>query len=504
MDVLMAFGVAGIMLLIGMLLRAKVPFIRQTLAPAAVLGGVVGFICMNTFIPSLTDKISYDGYTDIVNILFTVSFISIGLTRPPKKKAAAADPVSDGKKKKKKKRGPLYRGSMGMGLAWCILYSLQGGLGVLIIALIGPLFGMDPIYGMLIPFGYAQGPGQAATNGTVYETTYGVTNASQVAITFAVIGFMAAFLVGVPLAKLGMKRNLPVYKTKINESIARGYFQPSEQHTSMGKATTYSGNVETLAFHAALMGVSYLFGLVVAWLFSFIPVIGSGLSGMMFMNGLIGAYIVNAIVKKLGLDYLQNSTLQSKVTGWASDFLVVMAFMAVQLSSVGDWIVPILVECVIVTAVTAFISVKLSQHLGDVNDFERMLALYGTACGTAPSGLSLVRMVDPNLRTTTGAEMGMMNLPEMFVTISSIVMMLAAAGTIPTLIVGVILLATVPIYFIMMKATGCFGPRTWSFNEEWNKANRHFENVEQDGTRLQGTLSIPVDEVEDAVQSAMA
>ena len=242
MDVLMSFEIAGVVLLLGMAIRGKSKFVQSMLIPAAVLGGVIGFICMNTFIPALTDKVSFEGYTAIVNTLFTVSFISIGLTRPARQKKTAPEPgeVKLDKKgrPKKKKGGPLYRGSMGMGLAWCILFSLQGGLCILVASVVGPLFGMDAVYGMLIPYGFCQGPGQAATNGTVYETVYGITNASQAAITFAVIGFLSAFVVGVPLAKLGIK---------------------------------------------------------------------------------------------LGLDYMQDSTLQSKITGFCSDFLVVMAFMSVQM-----------------------------------------------------------------------------------------------------------------------------------------------------------------------------
>ena len=286
MDVLMAFGVASIMILLGMVIRGKFKFVQSMLIPAAVIGGVLGFICMNTFLPLLTDKISFDGYTTIVNTLFTVSFISIGLTRPAKQKK---DPMDTGEvvldkkgRPKKKKGGPLYRGAMGMGLVWCMLFGLQGGLGILIAAVVGPLFGMDAIYGMLIPFGFCQGPGQAATNGTVYETVYGVTNASQVAIAFAVSGFLAAFIVGVPIAKMGIKLGLTKNSTKqLNESVARGFYSKEEQRQPMGKVTTYAGNIETLAFHVALIGVSYMVALIFSWLFNFIPVIGAAMSAMM-------------------------------------------------------------------------------------------------------------------------------------------------------------------------------------------------------------------------------
>ncbi|MGM9537144.1 MAG: sodium/glutamate symporter [Candidatus Onthomonas sp.] len=509
MDVLMSFGIAGVMLLLGMAIRGKSKFVQSMLIPAAVLGGVIGFICMNTFIPALTDKVSFDGYTTIVNTLFTVSFISIGLTRPAKQRKTVPEPgevkVDKKGRPKKKKGGPLYRGSMGMGLAWCILFSLQGGLGILLASVVGPLFGMDAVYGMLIPYGFCQGPGQAATNGTVYETVYGITNASQVAITFAVIGFLSAFVVGVPIAKLGIKLGLTKNSSKLSDSVARGFYTKPEQRQSMGKVTTYAGSVETLAFHIALIGLSYLVALVFSWLFSFIPAIGSGLSATMYMNGLLGAYVVNAVVKKLGLDYMQDSTLQSKITGFCSDFLVVMAFMAVQLGAVGSWIVPIVIIAVVITAVTAAVSLFFSQHFGDSNDFERFLGLYGTACGTTPSGLSLVRIVDPALSTTTGAELGMMNMPEMLCTFSFIVIMLIASGVVSPIIGAALLLVMIPIYMAIMKMTGCLNKRTWSLSAKWNAEHPSIAASAETSTgRLQGSLAISPEQTEEAVQSAMA
>lgn len=62
------------------------------------------------------------------------------------------------------------------------------------------------------------------------------------------------------------------------------------------------------------------------------------MSGMMFMNGMYAAYIVKWVMKKLHLDFLQENTLQSKITGWTADYLVVCAFMAVSLHLIKDWL----------------------------------------------------------------------------------------------------------------------------------------------------------------------
>ena len=93
-----------------------------------------------------------------------------------------------------------------MGIVWCILYTLTAILGVIIVALIGKTVNMDSMYGILIPFAFCQGPGQASTYGRIFEQLYGYQNAEMVALTFAIIGFLVAFLIGVPLAKYGLKK----------------------------------------------------------------------------------------------------------------------------------------------------------------------------------------------------------------------------------------------------------------------------------------------------------
>ena len=87
MSFMTAFGWASIMLCMGIFLRAKVSFLRKMLVPASVIAGVLGFGFINLFL-ALGVDVGTDSkmYTEIVNHLFTVSFISISLTSPSEKK----------------------------------------------------------------------------------------------------------------------------------------------------------------------------------------------------------------------------------------------------------------------------------------------------------------------------------------------------------------------------------------------------------------------------------
>ena len=448
MSFMMAFSMAGIMLCIGMFLRAKVHIFQNMLVPASVIGGIIGFILMN-FVTGTGIDIGTDQemYTNIVNHLFTISFISISLTSTPKSENDNAKNV--------------LKGALGMGIVWCLLYALTPVIATVLIALLGERFYMDAIYGMLIQFAFCQGPGQSAAYGAIFEQ-YGWESASTVAIAFSSIGFIVAFLAGIPAAKLGIKKGLAKNCGKLNDAILKGYFTKSEQNEYMVKDTTCNSNVETLAFHFALIGVCYVLAVGIARILSLIPgFLGTSMSGMMFMNGMYAAYIVKWVIQKLHLDFLQENTLQSKITGWTSDYLVVCAFMAGSLTVIKDWLPLILLICLVITVVTFIVCFYFGSRFGGHNDFERTLGLYGTCTGTVPSGIALVRIVDPDFHTSTSVELGACNLVMLASTPVYIIILALAAGSLDMLPAIAGLLGCVILYMIILKITKLWGKKTY-------------------------------------------
>ena len=325
----------------------------------------------------------------------------------------------------------------------------------------GDVTDMTPGYGMLIQFAFCQGPGQSAAYGAIFEQ-YGWSNASTVAITFASIGFIVAFLIGIPAAKLGVKRGIARNCGKIDEAILKGYFRKEEQTEYMVKDTTCNSNIETLAFHFALIGICYVLAVGIGHVLSYIPgFLGSSMSSMMFMNGMYAAYIVKWIMKKLHLDFLQENVLQSKITGWTADYLVVCAFMAVSVNIISQWLVPIFVVVLVITAVTFGVCFYFGQRIGGSNDFERTLGLFGTCTGTVPSGIALVRIIDPEFKTTTSVELGAMNLVMLACT-PIYILILAYASDSLTLTVTMAGLAVCAVaYLILLKVTKSWGKKSY-------------------------------------------
>lgn len=448
---MMAFGLASVMLCLGMFLRAKVSFFRKMLIPSSVIGGIVGILFMNIVSGMEVDiGTSPEMYTMIVNHLFTISFISISLTSTPRKSSTAKD---------------VMKGAVGLGLVWCLLYAVTPLAATMIVSILGKSRDMDAVYGMLIQFAFCQGPGQSAAYGAIFEQ-YGWSNASTVAIAFSVVGFMAAFLVGIPAAKMGIEKGIAKNCGKLDEAILKGYLVKEEQKEYMVKDTTCSSNIETLAFHFALIGVCYILAVGIARILAYIPgFLGSSMSGMMFMNGMYAAYIIKWLMKRLHLDFLQENTLQGKITGWTADYLVVCAFMAVSVSIIKDWILVILIVSAAITVITALVCFYFGARFGGTNDFERTLGLYGTCTGTVPSGVALVRIVDPNFHTATSVELGACNLVMLASTPVYIIILALASGSMEMFPAMLGLGVCAVVYLILLKVTGTWGERTY----HWKK-----------------------------------
>ncbi|HPB81778.1 MAG TPA: sodium/glutamate symporter, partial [Spirochaetota bacterium] len=260
--------------------------------------------------------------------------------------------------------------------------------------------------------------------GQVWETQYGFTNASTIGLTFAAIGFLVAFFVGIPLIRWGVKKGLPVEKHQaLPQDLLCGIISDGEKKESAGELTTHSGNVETLAVHMALVGLVY----ILAYFFTMglvkitSPNISKSLFGFFFFFGLFIAVLVRIIMTKLGIRRIIDPGIQRRITGWSVDFLLVGTIMAIQLVVVWEYIVPIALMSVAAAVVTTWSILYLGRRIDTLN-FERTMTIFGTCTGTVSTGLLLLRVIDPEFRTPVAFEIGIMNMVAMPIIVASMLL----------------------------------------------------------------------------------
>ncbi len=413
-DMLLSFGTMAIFLLFGIFLRAKVKFFQSFLIPSCMIGGTLGMIILNIntipdiqLIPFKSADFEVFAYH-----MFIISFISIGLT-------PSSD--SDGVERK---TGSLFKGAAWMAMIEGVTISIQAIVGCLLVLLFA-VFGMELFrtFGLFLPLGFTEGPGQALSFGKTWEG-YGFENAATIGVTFAAIGFLIAFFVGVPLIRWGVRKGLPVEKSRaLPEDLLTGIISKDGNREKAGDLTMHSGNVDTLAYHLALIGLVY----VLTWFFStgldkIIPAnITKSLFGFFFFFGLAIALLIRFIMTKLGIMHMIDPGIQRRITGWAVDFLLVATIMSVQVNIVAKYIVPIAVMSVIAAALTIVSILYLGRRIDTLN-FERTMAIFGTCTGTVSTGLVLLRVIDPEFRTPVALEIGLMNVVVVPIIIASMIL----------------------------------------------------------------------------------
>ena len=395
-DSMLLFGSLAIMLLIGVLLRAKISAFQRFLIPSCLIGGLLGLIIINGGII----KISVTDLETFAYHFFNISFISVGLTN-------SSDQSDNSIKKKGFIKGPLW-----MALSQTIVFNLQaiiGGVCVIVFGVLG--LKLFPTFGFFAPLGFEEGPGQALAFGKVWEGL-GFEHAATIGLTFAAIGYFFAFIIGVPLANWGIRRGLAVNAPKkLPRDFLTGVLSKNQVKSPAGEQTLHSANIDSLAFQTAMVGLAYVltYGFVRLLGSFFAPDVASMLWGFFFFFGLIIAFIIRWLMSRVGVDYLIDPGVQRRITGWSIDFLIVATIMAIKLAIVWTYILPISVISLTCGVVTTAVMLFLGKRLWSYN-LERTVVIFGTVTGTVSCGLLLLRIVDPDFKTPAIVEVALMNV----------------------------------------------------------------------------------------------
>jgi ESS family glutamate:Na+ symporter len=393
---MLLFGFLSALLLIGIGLRAKIPFFQRFLVPSCLLAGVLGLILTNMdLVPFSFSRLETFAYH-----FFNISFISVGLT--------GSNP---GQKEPGREKG-LMKGSLWMALTQGVVFPLQaviGGVFVMVLSAVG--MELFPTFGFFSPLGFEEGPGQALSIGKAWEG-FGFENAATIGLSFAAMGFFFAFFVGVPLVNWGIRKGLSVRgKGPLPPGMLAGIVPRAHKKERAGHLTLHSGNADNLAFQAALVGlvllVTYAF---VSLLGRVVPLdVAKMLWGFFFIFGLGFALLLRGAMARMGVAHLIDPGIQRRITGWSVDFLIVSTVCAIQLPVVGQYIIPILA----ISLTTGFLTTGVVLYLGKrttAYNLERSVAIFGTVTGNISSGLLLLRIADPDFSTPVVIEIAFMNV----------------------------------------------------------------------------------------------
>ena len=390
-------------LLAANVLKRTVKFLRVSLIPTSVLGGAILLILAEIY-GAVTGEVFFDtaffGGKGITNLeIITYHTLALGFI--------AATLKSSGGKLSKKRTVEIFN----TGVTTVSTYLLQGilGMGVTIAAAM-VVSGFFPAAGILLPFGYGQGTGQALNFGVIFETEHGFVGGRSFGLTIAALGFLSASIGGV------IHLNLLRKQGKISVQAAEDHNLQVEQIQSEDEIPM-QGSMDKTTVQVAFVSLAYLISYVFMLLLGLLlPGMRSVIYGFNFILGVLAATLVKTIVnvlRKKGLvkrKYI-NDFLMTRISNFFYDIMVVAGIAAIRLGILEKYWGIILILGVLGLVFTYFYNYYVAKKLFPEYTEEQFLMMYGMLTGTASTGIILLREIDGSFRTPAADNMVYQNFP---------------------------------------------------------------------------------------------
>ena len=383
-DVVMDIGWISVLLIVGNLMRRFIPWFQKLLIPAPITAGLLGLLLG----PNGLGLIQFsEHFGDYATILIAVVFGALPFTMNFDAK------VRQGAR-------TMWSYSVGMYLAQWGFFAL---LGVLLFA---PLFGTPDWFGIMLPVGFVGGFGVAAAVGGALDSA-GMTEATSLGFTAAAVGMFSAIIGGVIFARWGSKRGhtneLPRLD-QLPEEMRTGIISLPGQRPSVGRATTSPSSIEPIALHIAVLTVTiFLANILTNWLNETFPALSFPLFAMAFLVGLAGVGALHLLKAPHYLD----TKLMGSVSGASTDFLVAVGIASIIPAVVASYIVPLIILFLVGLAFCLFLFFYVAPRTFDHGWFERAVFGWGWATASVATGIAVLKIVDPEMRSGTLEEFGM-------------------------------------------------------------------------------------------------
>ena len=392
-----------ISLLLANIIKRSIKFLRVSLIPTSVLGGVL-LLAFAGIYDLITGDILFEteffggnGYATLETV--TYHTLALGFI-------ASSFKTANGKLSKKR-TVEIFN----TGVTTVSTYLLQAvvGFGITMLAtlLIKDFFAAA---GVLLPFGFGQGTGQAMNYGNIYETEYGFVGGKSFGLTIAALGFLSASIGGVVHLNILKKRNkVKIYgedEAALNESQVQGSNEIPMQ-----------GSMDKMTVQVALVMGAYLLTFLFMFLLGkLLPGMKAVIYGFNFLLGVLSATLVKIVINTfkradaIKKEYI-NDFLMTRVSNFFFDIMVVAGIAAIRLGILQQYWGIMLVLGVVGLFITYFYNLWIAKALFPEYPQEQFLMMYGMLTGTASTGIILLREIDGDFKTPAADNMVYQNFP---------------------------------------------------------------------------------------------
>ena len=405
----LVISIVLVTLLVANIIKKALPFMKNTLLPTSVLAGAMLLIFDAIWTASTGD--SFFDVTVGGNYLFGVSGGNKSLETITYHTLAlgfiASTLKSSSTRISKKRFGEV----VDTGVTTVATYLIQGIVGLVITIIAAWLFlpGFFGASGILLPFGFGQGTGQALNYGTIFEAK-GFEGGASFGLSVAALGFLSASIGGV------VHLNIVRHREKLGKSTRTDSILHSEDIEDFDEVPMQE-SIDKMTLQLCLIAAGYMmtFGMIVG-LAALFPGMADIIYGFNFLIGVLSASLIKVIMKLLKKMHIikekyTNNFLLTRVSNFFFDIMVVAGIAAIDLKVLGKYWHILIVLGVFGLLVTYLYNKIIAKKLFPDYKEEQFLMMYGMLTGTASTGIILLREADPDFKTPAADNMVFQNFP---------------------------------------------------------------------------------------------
>ena len=402
---LLQIGILAVTVLIGNIVRTKVPFIKKLFIPSAVIGGVIALALKA--IPAVKQYI--DG-----ELMQTITYHCLGL-------GFAAMALKTEKSNKKVSTVKIVES----GAIMASSYMLQAIVGLVVS--LSMYFLADYFYaaGLILPMGFGQSTGSALSWGSNYETNYGFEGGASFGLAVASIGFIVGSVIGVIYLNIVCKK----YNLRRRANVL------SKQSIEIeSDLMPESESIDIFTVQICLVIVAYLlsYGFMRLLALTGIKAIGDLAWGLNFLWALVFAFLIKSVInllrKKNAIKAQPvSNVLMDRISGFMFDFMIVGGIVAIDFEDIYKNLWMLVIMCAVGTIAT-LVYVRQATKVYKGYELESFLTNFGTVTGTVSTGMILLREVDPEYRTPAASNIVLQNIPSIAL-LSPLLLTLGYAGS---------------------------------------------------------------------------
>ena len=389
-------------------LKKLIPSLKKSLIPSSVLGGILLLIASIIYESitgnNLFNTAFFGGNGAGVLEIITYHGLALGFIATTLKPA-------NGKFGKQRSREIFDTG-----VTTVASYLLQGvlGLGITIVA---ALIAKDlfAAAGVILPFGFGQGTGQALNYGNIYEMEYGFTGGRSFGLTIAALGFLSASIGGVIYLNILRKKGTKYDWCREDETAESMTLQEIQGKDEI----PMNGSIDKLTMQLVLIGLGYLIAYgMMAILGNLVGSLRSVLFGFNFLLGVIAAAMIKGINnflmrKKIVRRQHISAFLMTRLSGFFFDVMIVAGVAAIRINVLSKYWFIIIILGLVGAFSTFFYTRFIAKSLFPSYMQEQFMVTYGMLTGTASTGIVLLRELDPDFKTPAAENLVYQNFPAM-------------------------------------------------------------------------------------------